>query len=170
MNSNTNQPQVWKPCDSGFLVAFANQAKSARRRRIATRVSLGTSVLLVAISLGVWSAGLWSSPEENYFGGIACHEVAESLPAMMAGTISDELRAKVEEHLLHCPRCQQMMRKMEAGQASIHGVRWRWTCDCPQCQREYAQAILNATAAIEQAGLLASATDASLPGGIAGRN
>jgi hypothetical protein len=170
MNSNANQPQEWKPCDSGFLVAFANQTKSAQRRRVATRIGLGASVLLVAISLGVWSTGLWSSSEENYFGGIACHEVGENLPAMMAGTISGELRAKIEEHLRHCPRCQEAMRKMEAGHASIDGVRRRWTCECPQCQREYAQAIVNAATTKEPLGLLASAIDRPVAQAISGRN
>ncbi len=144
MNSNSNLPQEWKPCDMGYLVAFSQRAKSVRRRRVAVRTMGGVSVMLMAVSLGLWSTGLWSGLQENYFGGIACYEVAENLPALMAGTVSNELRAKIEEHLRYCPRCQNVLEMMQARQTDVGDSGEHLACDCPQCQHRVAQAVLDA--------------------------
>ncbi|MGE3239500.1 MAG: zf-HC2 domain-containing protein [Pirellulales bacterium] len=170
MSADQQSSQEWKPCDSGYLVRFARRARFQRRKRVATWVSAGAAVVLLAVSLAVWSSGLRSGTEENYFGGIACHEVAESLPAMMAGTVSDELRAKIEEHLRHCSRCQEAMRKMEAGQASVHAAGWGQPCDCPYCQRRHQLAIEFATTERKSFAMLLSMVDRPVTPAVFGQN
>lgn len=142
MNTKTKEPQEWKSCDSGFLVGISERAKVSRRRQSALRASVAAMVVLFAVGLGVWSTGRWSSPKEYYFGGIACHEVREHMPAMTAGTLPEELRTRIETHLRECPVCREMMQKMGAGQAAAGISQDYWTCDCRECQRQNAYAIL----------------------------
>jgi hypothetical protein len=134
MSISSKKPEEWKSCEPGYLVALSNRAKSARRRRFAVRVSTSIAVLICAAGLGLWSSGLWSTPRENYFGGIACHEVQEKMPAMMAGTLPDDLKARIEAHLLQCPACREMMQKMQAGQAVGMATREHWYGECPDCE------------------------------------
>lgn len=142
MNTKSKKLEDWKSCDSGFLVAFSERAKSARDRRIATRSSIAAFAVVFAVVLGVGSMRMWLNPRENHFGGIACHEVQENMQAMMAGAISDELRTRIEAHLRECPICREMMQKMSAGHAAAGVSHDFWTCDCPECQRPLAHATL----------------------------
>jgi hypothetical protein len=170
MSVDPQSSQEWRPCDSGLLVGFARRARSERRNRVVSRVAAGAAVVLLAVSVGLWGSGRWSGNEENYFGGIACHEVGKNLPAMMAGTISDELRAKVEEHLRQCPRCQEAMRKMEAGQTSGHAANWRGRCECPQCQHRELLAIAIASTHGDSLTELLSMIDRPATSALSGRN
>jgi hypothetical protein len=106
-------------------------------------------VIFFAVGVGVWSTGWRSSPQESYFGGIACHEVQEQMPAMLAGTLPVELKARIEAHLQQCPACREMMRKMQTGQAVASGHHEHWAASCPQCRQRFAQAVVNALGTME---------------------
>lgn len=139
MNNRANEPE-WKSCESGFLVSMSQRAKSARRRRLATRMSLAVAVVLVAVSLGLWTTGPRSYPGENHFGGIWCHEVKGDMAAYMAGTLPDEVKSRIEAHLRECAACREMMRKMQSGMAATQALPAIWLCDCPECQQRRALA------------------------------
>jgi len=118
MSRTPKKPDEWQSCEAGFLIALSERAKSARRRRFVLRASACLAALVCAVGLGLWGAGFWSRPSENYFGGIACHEVQENMPAMLAGALPEELKARIEAHLRECPGCREMMRKMQIKQAA----------------------------------------------------
>lgn len=117
MNTN-NVNESWEPCESGLLVGCANQAKSAKNRKTATQVGSGVATLLVAVGLVAWSVNYWNRPNEYHFGGIACHEVHENVPAMIAGTLPEDVMQRMQVHLKECPMCQKMMAEMNGQQAS----------------------------------------------------
>lgn len=98
------------------------------------RASAGVAVVICAVGLGLWSAGFWSMSREAYYGGIACHEVQENMPAMVAGTLPDELRVRIEAHLRECPLCRGMMQNMQASQAATSVPFDYWTCECLECR------------------------------------
>ncbi|MEM7608479.1 MAG: anti-sigma factor [Myxococcota bacterium] len=43
--------------------------------------------------------------KENFYGGIGCSEVLESLSDYVDGELSAERRAQIDEHLQHCSNC-----------------------------------------------------------------
>src|SRR5918992_1048988 len=141
MGIASKTPEEWQSCESGYLVALSMRAKTSRQRRFALQVGTGVAVLVFAVGVGLWSSGFWRAPGEDYFGDIACHEVHENMPAMMAGTLPADLRARIEAHLKECPACREMMQKMQAGQAAASVSHDYWTCECPECQGRLAQAV-----------------------------
>ena len=141
MGIAAKKPEEWQSCEPGYLVALSQRVKTARRRRITLPVGSSIAVLVCAAALGLWGSGFWSAPRENYFGGIACHEVQESMPAMMAGTLPDELTARIEVHLQHCPACREMMQKMQAGQTAGMASHEHWFGECPDCEWQVADVV-----------------------------
>ena len=77
---------------------------------------------------------------------------------MLAGTLPDELMARIDAHLRECPVCQQMMKKMQAGQAAASGLHEHWVSSCPQCRQRFAEAVVNAVSSIELEGTVVAAS------------
>lgn len=142
MSMASKKSNQWEPCESGYLAALCERAKSARRKRRLFRAGAGAALVICGVGLGVWSSGYWSTPRENYFGGIACHEVRENMPAMMAGTLPAEVKVRMEAHLRECSACREMVQKMQNSQAATIAPHDYWACDCPDCRRKFAQAAL----------------------------
>lgn len=116
MNVHEERASDWATCDGGYLTQISTRRKSLRRRRAVVRrvgASAVLACLLVGIVWGVSSRG--GDGGENYFGGIACSEVRDNMQGYMAGELPEELERKVETHLAHCPRCQELMEKMQGG-------------------------------------------------------
>lgn len=117
MKTTSDNPESWEPCESGLLVDRSKQAKTAQTRKTATQIGGGILTMLLIVGLGAWSINYWERPEEYYFGGIACHEVQENVPGMMAGTLPEDVMQRMQAHLKECPVCQEMMAKMKAQHA-----------------------------------------------------
>ncbi len=139
----------WQSCESGYLVALSERAKSARRDRLVLRATAGVAALVCGIGVALWSTGFWSIPNEAHYGGIACHEVQENMPAMIAGTLPEELKVRIESHLRQCPSCREMMQKMRAGQAVGMAGHENWPGECPDCQWQMADAVTLAVTSIK---------------------
>jgi len=117
MKTTFDNAESWEPCESGLLVGRAQQAKTAQAIKTATQIGGGILTVLLVVGLGAWSVNYWDRPEEYHFGGIACHEVQENIPGMMAGNLPDDVMQRMQVHLKECPMCQEMMAKMKAQQA-----------------------------------------------------
>lgn len=150
MNTASDDRQEWEPCETGLLVDYANRARLAQRRRVALGGSAGAMVAVCVIGLGVLATSWWSSPREYHFGGIACHEVQENMPAMMAGTLPDDLEVRMSAHLQECPVCRKLMENMQENQASGRALRDYWVHDRSDCQPTFAQHVARARPPIEQ--------------------
>lgn len=118
MNKSLENDNDWEQCETGLLVACSKRAKSAQQKKAALRLGAGVISLLLALGVGVWSANLFGGPKENYFGGIACSEVCQQMPAMMAGKLPQAVVTRIQVHLEKCPQCQEMLAKMQVSQAS----------------------------------------------------
>jgi hypothetical protein len=133
MNVNANRTDKWTPCAPGELQTFGRKAKAQSRLRGMTRVAGAAVVVLCVGGLTVWSVSRLTGERENYFGGIACHEVRANLEAYAMGTLSAELTERLETHLSECPACQEFRKLMSQQQVSTessHTAR----CSCPHCR------------------------------------
>ena len=139
MNTPSKQHDSWESCDAGYLVGISARAKSARRKQTALRTGAGLLAFLSVVGLGIWSTGYFLQPQENYFGGIACHELQGNMPGYMAGTLPGEVSARIDIHLQQCPICREIMQKMQEKQAATVGQHDYWSCECPECQRHLVQ-------------------------------
>jgi len=129
MNNSSRPPDDWEPCQPGFLSAISQQAKARRRRRAALFAGPAAVAVLAAVVVGGWGTGLWFAPQENYFGGIACHEVQENLARFVAHNLPEELTQRVEAHLRECPACQKLLQQMQNNQAATAPYHDRWVGD-----------------------------------------
>lgn len=117
MKTTSENPESWEPCESGLLVDRSKQVKTAQTRKTAAQIGGGILTMLLIVGVGAWSANYWDRPEEYHFGGIACHEVQENIPGMMAGKLPEDVLQRMQVHLKECPMCKEVMAKMQAQQA-----------------------------------------------------
>ncbi len=112
---NNESPTAWESCESDFLADKSTSKHVAKRRRATVRRFSAASAAVALLAVGAWGVSEWASrPAENYFGGIACSEVRELIPAMMAGDLAPNVARQVEVHLESCPLCQRLLEKMQA--------------------------------------------------------
>jgi hypothetical protein len=125
MPDNTNSEGRWETCPPRTLVRYGTRHRSQlRRRRAVLGAVAATAVLAVAAPWSVFRA-VEPGPDDAFcrpeyrFGGISCSEVRPVLPDLLAGTLDEELAARVEIHVGLCPQCSALARRMMPGQSSI---------------------------------------------------
>lgn len=120
---NTESSISWEPCQSDFLAGISSQKHVAKRRRRSARRVAAASACLAFLAIGVWGvSSLTRGPAENYFGGVSCSQVRESIPEMMAGGLAPKLSEQIEVHLQQCPRCQQLLEEMRAMAPQVESI------------------------------------------------
>ena len=114
MAKDTNPNDGWSPCPEGTLTGLAATLKRREQIQRLQRISSLVALLLVAIAAGTWFSNRSSegSMESNY-GGITCTEVQKSLPQMMSGSADESLVTRINAHLVRCPLCAEMARRMK---------------------------------------------------------
>jgi len=114
MAKDINPSDGWSPCPKGTLTGLAATLKRREQIQRLQRISSLVALLLVAIAAGTWFSNRYSdgSMESNY-GGITCSEVQKSLPEMMSGTADESLVTRINAHLVRCPHCAEMARRMK---------------------------------------------------------
>lgn len=116
----TTQQDSWDACPSGELSHMVDARKAQRRRRVMDRAAVVAASAMVCIAIGGFALGVFSPDPSapaggaNY-GGIACADVVDCLPAYLADQRQDPANthldaatvASITEHLSHCPACRQ---------------------------------------------------------------
>lgn len=114
MKTPPEPPPSWEPLEPGWLPQVAKARQGRLRRRAALRklgVGLGAGVLLGA-GWALWDRRtLLQGPD---YGGLACHEVVRQLPDYLQQRLAEPVRQQMETHLAHCPKCQAVLRRMQA--------------------------------------------------------
>ena len=112
----SNQESQWVPCSSGMLRQAALESLS-RRRTLLKLIAGGTG--LAAIGGGTAIGLLLSNqdsgskkPGANPLGGIACISVFEQMPKYLKGTLEEQFAEQITAHLMKCPKCRQMYKKL----------------------------------------------------------
>lgn len=104
--------QDWDPCPHGELARMVQARRRQRRRRIVDRAAAVGACLMICLAVGGYTLGLFTpepSPGGNSggdFGGLACSEVRDALPAYIAGEIDPPMHERVARHLRNCPHCR----------------------------------------------------------------
>lgn len=123
MTNTTPEENGWEACPPGTLVDYARRAKTARRKRAVLRLAGEVGAAVALFLLVVWLAPWGNRQREFDYGGITCRDVQSQMqPYMMGGLVAEE-REKIRLHLVQCPRCQELMKKMQ-GNAAVER-RWR---------------------------------------------
>lgn len=119
MATDKNPSDGWSPCPEGTLTGLAANLRRRERIQHLQRISSLVALLLVAIAAGTWFSNLYSdgSMESNY-GGITCTEVQKSLPQMMSGRAGESLVTRINAHLVRCPHCAEVARRMKVHAAA----------------------------------------------------
>lgn len=108
----------WSPCPPGTLTNLAGRLKDQHRSRQRKKIAAAAAAMLAM----AWGVTLWfatqPSVDSNGYGGVSCVDVRSFLPQMAAGTISEEVRSKVEIHLTKCPACAELARRIQITQTS----------------------------------------------------
>lgn len=111
----------WRSCPPGTLTGLASGLRKVEQLKQRRRIVVGVATLLMMVTAGVWYSNQNGPLPDHYpYGGISCMEVKDSLPLMLSGTANAELVAKIQTHLAVCPRCAELVRKM---QEQSHGGR-----------------------------------------------
>lgn len=137
MSSNANDSGDWLPCPPGLLRERGLQARSVRQRQTVVK-AVGASLLVILVGIGAWSILGQLTDREKHFGGIACFEVRANMPGFMAGTLAEDVAARMRVHLDQCPDCQELMRNMPKMQAAsgFAGSADPEDCQCEACRRD----------------------------------
>ncbi len=75
------------------------------------------SVLLIAVTAGWYAVRSTGDRPEFHFGGIACSEVHQAMPAYLAGDLDETVVQKIDTHLAECPHCQKYIQEMHPANA-----------------------------------------------------
>lgn len=118
MTNTTPEENGWKACPAGTLVDYARRAKTARRNRTVLRLAGEIGAAVILFLLVVWLAPWGDRKREFDYGGISCHDVQSEMKQYMMGGLAPEVREKVRLHLAQCPRCQELMKKMQGANAT----------------------------------------------------
>ena len=116
----TTQQDSWDACPSGELARMVEARNAQRRRRVMDRAAVVAACLMVCVAMGGFALGIFS-PDHSApgggasYGGIACADVADCLPAYIAAERQDVANthldegtiASITEHLTHCPACRR---------------------------------------------------------------
>jgi len=106
-NGADSRNQGWSPCPAGELTRLGNKVRSRRQRR----VFLQSAAAAGAAGLG--GLAWWLAvPGEPPLGGLNCTQVQELAKPYAAGTLGEEMRKKVRQHLAECPQCGPRFKAM----------------------------------------------------------
>ena len=114
MKTPPESPPSWEPLEAGWLAKVARAKQDRLRRRAALQklgVGLGAGVLL-GVGWAAWNRRV--SLQGPDYGGLACHEVVRQLPDYLEQRLPEPVRQQMETHLAQCPKCQAVLRRMQA--------------------------------------------------------
>ncbi len=118
----SNRSTSWAPCPAGSL----NQLdRNLRRRRRSKLMRESAALVVLATCIGL-TAGYLATPGippneptiQNYFAGLSCDDVRTAMPAFVGHRLDADTAARVQQHLMECPKCQQLMQRMQSMQSS----------------------------------------------------
>ncbi len=122
MTNTTPEENGWEACPPGKLVEYARRTTAARRNRAVLRLAGEIGAAIGLFLLVVWLSPWGNRPREFDFGGITCSEVKTEMQQYMMGGLEPEEHEKIRLHLAHCPRCQELLKKMQGANAAIEGA------------------------------------------------
>ncbi len=93
----------WQDCPPGLVTGMVDEL---RRQQRASSVRPVIGAFVVAVLLGAGYA-LTSGLLSDSSGPLRCSDVIPLLAQYDKGTLSAPVTQKVEEHLSHCPSCQE---------------------------------------------------------------
>ena len=119
MTNNSPDEKGWDACRPGTLVEYAHRTKRAHQRRLIARRVGEVAMALVLFMLAVRFIPPDDGEREYNYGGIICRDVQSEMPKYMMGEILPEQREMIRSHLAQCPRCQEMMKRMQKGNVAL---------------------------------------------------
>lgn len=100
----------WTPCPPRQIEQLAGRLRNRRRRRVWLR----SVAAVVATSVLVTATMLWTlRPGRTAVGEMTCSEVMDAAEDYRNDRLSDEVRARIDAHLDHCPNCRDYYRELK---------------------------------------------------------
>jgi hypothetical protein len=90
---------------------LAHKLRARRRRRLFLRSAVGV-VGAAAAAGGLWVGWTLYESADYTYGGVSCTEVQKLASQFGRGELSEELSAKVRNHVRQCPRCGPRFKAM----------------------------------------------------------
>jgi hypothetical protein len=100
---------TWLPCPPGELTRVAQRRRA--RRRLPIVGAAAAALLLLTLAWQRWPQGDLRprfGGEPNY-GGIVCSDLRSRLGDYVSQRLDAETKARIDEHVLLCPPCQQLL-------------------------------------------------------------
>jgi hypothetical protein len=96
---------------------LVTRLKSRRRREVITQtVVAGTALSVILIVGGFIIPSMLMTPEPN-FGGVTCSKLRAHAEAYLAGTLDEETKQGIDQHLSLCFSCREYLRSLRTGTA-----------------------------------------------------
>jgi hypothetical protein len=98
---------TWSACPSGELRMLSQRLKRERRARAVLRATGASATAVLTVSLGAWLF-VTAAPRAQA-ARITCPDVHGCAEQYLAGTLDDNLKARVELHLARCRKCRDWL-------------------------------------------------------------
>lgn len=127
MDANKVTNDQWNACGTGEVQQLVGRLQTRRRMRTARRAGAAAAGLLLLLSAGYFLADGSSKTVPNAgvpdheINGIVCSEVLEHAEEYMAGTLDDDLQARIRGHLKSCAYCRERIETMRRDGAPAVG-------------------------------------------------
>lgn len=112
MNSSFNDSGNWVLSQGDYLAGLSRQLRASRRQRSFQRKTAGVLLLVFAVGIGTLVASRQSGIDNTR--ALMCNDVQQNMHAYLDGTLEQPLKLRFEEHLQTCPRCREVMGKLQA--------------------------------------------------------
>lgn len=108
-----SEQEKWDPCPPGELANMVRARGAQRRRKTIDRAAGVAAGLIICIAVGAYTLGIFTpEPSNANYGGLACSEVAEKLPAYVEGDVDPQLQQRMAVHLDKCDYCRSRYQQM----------------------------------------------------------
>jgi predicted anti-sigma-YlaC factor YlaD len=120
----------WQQCPPGELSGLVMSLRKRRQRAQWLKASALASVVALLIGAG-WFTVAALLPSGDVITDLSCREVRQMFAAFDAGELNDELTARIESHLQHCPGCREAHEHATPATSDSTASRtpvepWRW--------------------------------------------
>lgn len=112
MSTSFDESEYWVLSQGEYLAGLSKQLRATRRRRSFQQKTMCVLLMVFGVGLGMSIAGRLSRIDDSQ--AFACSDVQQNMQAYVAGTLEQPFRARFEEHLKTCPRCREVLGKLQA--------------------------------------------------------